>query len=137
MPESAKTSPYRTFVVAFADGRVITRTPENNPELFSGEQLPLAPVPGTKRKLLVWIWYAAAAGSSSATDAYLPAAWRRAVERQSGVLLNQFLTRDLISLPTPTGPFAVGRALYDSTDDGAVGRHRSRSGNGCATERHA
>jgi predicted dienelactone hydrolase len=34
-------APYRTGVVAFPDGRVITRRPENNPELFSGEELTL------------------------------------------------------------------------------------------------
>lgn len=32
-------APYRTFVVAFPDGRVILRSPENNPELTSGEDL--------------------------------------------------------------------------------------------------
>ena len=32
-------APYRTQVVVFPDGRVITRTPENNLELFSGEEL--------------------------------------------------------------------------------------------------
>src|SRR2546423_11275948 len=32
-------APYRTGVVAFPDGRVMTRRPENNPELVSGEQL--------------------------------------------------------------------------------------------------
>jgi predicted dienelactone hydrolase len=30
-------APYRTGIVAFPDGRVITRLPENNPELFSGQ----------------------------------------------------------------------------------------------------
>jgi hypothetical protein len=34
-------APYRTGVVVFPDGRVITRRPENNPELFSGEELTL------------------------------------------------------------------------------------------------
>src|ERR1700686_2332512 len=33
----------------------------------------LAPVPGTKRELLVWIWYPTAAGQSSAMDDYVPA----------------------------------------------------------------
>src|SRR5436190_10854210 len=34
----------------------------------------LAPVPGTKRELLVWIWYPAAAGQSGAgVDDYVPA----------------------------------------------------------------
>src|SRR5947209_2624130 len=31
-------APYRTLVVAFPDGRVITRTPENNPELGSRQE---------------------------------------------------------------------------------------------------
>jgi predicted dienelactone hydrolase len=32
-------APYRTRVIVFPDGRVIERTPENNPELYSGEEL--------------------------------------------------------------------------------------------------
>jgi predicted dienelactone hydrolase len=32
-------APYRTGIVVFPDSRVITRTPENNPELYSGEEL--------------------------------------------------------------------------------------------------
>ena len=32
-------APYRTGLVVFPDGRVIGRTPENNPELFGGEEL--------------------------------------------------------------------------------------------------
>jgi predicted dienelactone hydrolase len=32
-------APYRTGLVGFPDGRVIARTPENNPELFEGEEL--------------------------------------------------------------------------------------------------
>lgn len=32
-------APYRTSVVVFPDGRIITRTSENNPELVSGEEL--------------------------------------------------------------------------------------------------
>src|SRR5713101_4295776 len=54
----------------------------------------LAPGPGIKRELLAWIWYPAVAGSSAAIDDYLPVPLRTAVERQSGVLLTQFLTRD-------------------------------------------
>src|SRR6202163_845036 len=54
----------------------------------------LAPGPGIKRELLVWIWYPAVAGPSAAIDDYLPAPLRAAVERQTGVLLTQFLTRD-------------------------------------------
>jgi dienelactone hydrolase len=56
---------------------------------------PLAPVPGTKRQLLVWIWYPAAPPQPSQTPAeYLPAPWRTALERQTSVLFTQFLTRD-------------------------------------------
>ena len=36
----------------------------------------LAPVPGTKRELLVWIWYPSAAGQSVVMDDYLPAGLR-------------------------------------------------------------
>jgi dienelactone hydrolase len=56
----------------------------------------MAPQPSTKRELLAWIWYPAAPRQPSQTfDDYLPAPWRTALERQSGVLLTQFLTRDL------------------------------------------
>jgi len=56
----------------------------------------LAPVPGTKRELLVWIWYPAAAGQSPAMMGdYLPAPLRTVVERDRGPLLAKFLTRDL------------------------------------------
>jgi predicted dienelactone hydrolase len=52
--------------------------------------------PGTKRELLAWIWYPAAPQQPFQTDDdYLPAPWRTALERQIGVLLTQFLTRDL------------------------------------------
>jgi len=32
----------------------------------------LAPVPGTRRELLVWIWYPSATGQSAVADDYLP-----------------------------------------------------------------
>ena len=55
-----------------------------------------APQPGTKRELLAWIWFPAAPRQQSQTfDDYLPAPWRTALERQSGALLTNFLTRDL------------------------------------------
>ncbi len=54
----------------------------------------LAPVPGSKRELFVWIWYPAAGRSVAMTDDYLPAPWRAAVERASGALISKFLTRD-------------------------------------------
>src|SRR3984893_14747363 len=57
---------------------------------------PLAPQSGTKRELLAWIWYPAAPRQpSQIVDDYLPAPWRAALQRQTGVLFTQFLTRDL------------------------------------------
>src|SRR5438552_9980826 len=57
---------------------------------------PLAPVPETKRELLVWIWYPAAAGPSTVADDYVPAQVRGPA-RPGGVLSGIFglLTRDL------------------------------------------
>src|SRR6266403_18525 len=56
----------------------------------------LAPQPDTKRQLVVWIWYPAAPQQPQQKfDDYLLAPWRAALERQSGALLTQFLTRDL------------------------------------------
>src|SRR5438552_13144569 len=53
----------------------------------------LAPVPGTKRELLVWIWYPSAAGPSATMNDYLPAQMRTAAVPPGGPL--GFLTRDL------------------------------------------
>jgi dienelactone hydrolase len=55
----------------------------------------LAPVRGTKRELLVWIWYPSAGRVAAITDDYLPAPLRAEVERSVGVLFGKFLTRDL------------------------------------------
>jgi pimeloyl-ACP methyl ester carboxylesterase len=52
----------------------------------------LAPVAGTKRELLVWIWYPAVAQSGTADD-YVPAQMRAAAVPHGGPL--GFLTRDL------------------------------------------
>jgi len=54
-----------------------------------------APVPGTRRELLVWIWYPSAAGQPAVIDDYLPAPLRAAVLRSRPPLINKFLTRDL------------------------------------------
>ena len=57
---------------------------------------PLAPVPGNKRELLVWIWCPAAAGQSGAVvDDYVPAAVRAPAGRVGGALIFGLLTRDL------------------------------------------
>ncbi|MGB7758649.1 MAG: hypothetical protein WBL61_02410 [Bryobacteraceae bacterium] len=56
----------------------------------------LAPAPGTKRELLVWIWYPAAAGQSSAVvDDYVPASVRAPAGRVGGSPFFRLLTRDL------------------------------------------
>src|SRR5579859_3818875 len=56
----------------------------------------LAPAPGTRRELLVWIWYPAAVGQNQAAvvDDYLPAQVR-APGRAGGPLIFKLLTRDL------------------------------------------
>jgi dienelactone hydrolase len=62
---------------------------------------PLAAQPGTTRELLAWVWYPAAPRQPGQTgDEYLPAPWRTALEGQRGVLLTQFLTRDLSRVRT-------------------------------------
>ncbi len=61
----------------------------------------LAPFPGTKRELVVWIWYPSVTGQpSAAMDDYVPAAWQRAEEQQYGVLMSKFLTHDLSRVHT-------------------------------------
>jgi len=55
----------------------------------------LAPVPGTKRELLVWIWYPAAAQSGAVLDDYEPAQVRAPAGRVGGSLIFRLLTRDL------------------------------------------
>jgi len=72
----------------FAVGRVIYDWTDD------GTVDTLAPIPGTKRELLVWIWYPAQPQQSPLTSEYVPAALAAAVERDSGVLLGKFLTRD-------------------------------------------
>jgi predicted dienelactone hydrolase len=52
-----------------------------------------APNPGTKRELVVWVWYPAA-GPGPRTE-YLPERWRDALARSAGPLMTNVLTRDL------------------------------------------
>lgn len=77
----------------FAVGRT-TFTWVNNAETDE-----LAPLPGTRREVLVWIWYPSAANVAPPVE-YLPAPWRLALERYSGVLMSQFFTRDLSRVRT-------------------------------------
>src|SRR5438477_952062 len=52
----------------------------------------LAPAPGARRELLVWIWYPAAAGQSAAIDDYVPARMRAAAGPARGPM--SLVTRD-------------------------------------------
>ncbi len=53
----------------------------------------LAPVPGTKRELLVWIWYPSAAAQLVAVDDYVPAQMRAAAGPAGGPM--RLVTRDV------------------------------------------
>jgi len=55
----------------------------------------LAPMPGTKRELLVWIWYPSAGPSAAMADDYLPAQLRPKGDDAGGSLIWRLLTRDL------------------------------------------
>lgn len=56
---------------------------------------PVAPVPGTKRELLVWLWYPADPTPSPAFSDYIPANEAAEVERDLGPILGGLFTRDL------------------------------------------
>jgi predicted dienelactone hydrolase len=53
----------------------------------------LAPTAGTKRELLVWIWYPAASGQSAVADDYVPAYIRTALGPATGPM--SYVTRDV------------------------------------------
>jgi predicted dienelactone hydrolase len=88
----------------------------------------LAPSAGTKRAIVVWIWYPAATPTSAALADYLPAPWRVADARQSGVLMSKFFTRDLSLVRT-----------HSTSDPGVSSEQRSypvvimRAGGGALT----
>ena len=62
--------------------------------VLTGHVDEFAPVPGSARELVVWIWYPAVPGGGTAAE-YLPRPWREAIARNGGVLMSDFLTRDL------------------------------------------
>ena len=55
----------------------------------------LAPVPATKRELLVWIWYPSSAAQSAAKDDYLPARLRAKADTSDHANIWTPLTRDI------------------------------------------
>ncbi len=80
----------------------------------AGNLDPMAPQPGTQREIVAWIWYPTELRSIAQTVEYMPAPWRKAVEHHSGVLLTQFLTRDL------------SRVRVHSQQDAAVSPQQSK-----------
>lgn len=54
---------------------------------------PVAPVPGTKRELLAWIWYPAAGNDPAPVDDYLPEALRLKADSGNQTNIFTFLTR--------------------------------------------
>ncbi len=55
----------------------------------------LAPVAGTRRELLVWIWYPCAVGQQTAMDDYLPVPMQTAAGAPGNLSIFRVLTRDL------------------------------------------
>jgi dienelactone hydrolase len=53
----------------------------------------LSPVQGTKRELLVWVWYPSTVGQSAPTDEYLPGPLRAALDAATPLIF-KLLTRD-------------------------------------------
>jgi predicted dienelactone hydrolase len=76
----------------------------------------LTPEPSSPRQVLAWIWYPAAPQEGhTAHDAYLPATWQAALARTTGVLLSEFLTRDLSRVRTHSvrdAPLSPRRRSY-------------------------
>ena len=75
----------------------------------------LAPREGIPREIFAWIWYPASAPTSAVRVAYLPPAWRNAMNRQRGWLLTEFMWRDFSrvrahSFEAP--PLAAGYQRY-------------------------
>lgn len=55
----------------------------------------LAPIPGTRRELLVWVWYPAAAGQTAVVDDYLPVPLRPKAEPADRTNIWTLLTRNV------------------------------------------
>jgi predicted dienelactone hydrolase len=50
--------------------------------------------PGSKRQVLVWVWYPAVRSNRDAPAEYLPGQWRAALAKRQGVFLRSFLKRN-------------------------------------------
>ncbi|MEO6968951.1 MAG: hypothetical protein ABI132_10950 [Rhodanobacteraceae bacterium] len=60
----------------------------------------LSPEAGVKRELIVWVWYPAASQKSSEPCDYVPPKWRHARADFSGILLTDFITKELSRVRT-------------------------------------
>jgi hypothetical protein len=54
----------------------------------------LAPSPGAKRQVFVWMWYPATRSATDVPAEYLPAQWRAALEGRLGTFMRTFFKRD-------------------------------------------
>lgn len=61
------------------------------------------PVPGASRNVIAWIWYPSTDQTAVPAD-YLPMQWRKAIEQNRGLLVNDFLMRDLSRVQTHSAP---------------------------------
>ena len=60
----------------------------------------LAPAPGTKRTVFVWMWYPSAPSPQDETAPYQPSAWREAQQDSLGTLMREYLNRDTARIRT-------------------------------------
>jgi dienelactone hydrolase len=60
----------------------------------------LAPTPGTKRTVFVWMWYPASTTQPAASADYLPPEWRSAQAASMGTLMREYLNRDFARVRT-------------------------------------
>jgi dienelactone hydrolase len=60
----------------------------------------LAPSPGTKRTVFVWMWYPASTTQPAPPADYLPPAWRSAQDASMGTLMRDYLDRDVARVRT-------------------------------------
>ena len=60
----------------------------------------LAPTPGTKRTVFVWMWYPASTEPPAVPAEYLPPAWRSAQGDSTGTLMREYLNRDFALVRT-------------------------------------
>lgn len=60
----------------------------------------LAPTPGTRRTVFVWMWYPASTAQTAAPAEYLPPAWRAAQRDSTGTLMREYLNHDFALVRT-------------------------------------